>query len=594
MEVMSEDEAVASGGATQFPGRIAFDPHYTDRPYVVGQNSGLTVPKRGFKGVACCYNVCDAWDRNDMDRYAITPEEMLKLKSCFDRINRRPKTHDRASTAHARAKCDSVRLQFNKAYMKLKPPVVKTRYRYNHRRCIFTAPITQSTHYYDTALRRLCRLDSMEPRELQRKKVFIQQWNNNKVTKHTAGRQQVKPKSSLVTDATLQRLWKAMNGTELVNKTIKDQTQGGKSFLKQVVIPGKMLNCLYGKVLPDPTLAPDEIGLPAHVMESVFKNINMNKIAAIVKRDPVFSSDAITTFTKVKATEFPYITLPSEIITNKQLDFDGDNVSIVLANSGRCFIETLLRLSPKIGMYCYFYRTRLNFSQTNPFRISSLLKHVQEDIARTNALATAKDRMSVYVERVKDLFGNTFAHCHIDDCKFAASNVQEQLNETLVSLSQQYGPYVAYGFVMLIRHLSFNGYNSKRIYPLGPNVKEQALHIATSGSKGTRDGVENMFKTTRNENSITAETLEYAKLFIEVKSLIRKQGHNAKKMDSAFQNVIVDYDNRLTMKVNNVIYDLGHIINYMQREWVMTDLTVKCLLDNVDENEAMLVERGKL
>jgi hypothetical protein len=574
---------------------VIIEDRNSDRPYVVGNKSGLTVPVNGFRGVADSYTVCDAWDQEDMDRYAITPAEMLKLRSFFDRINRCSKAQDLLCSPSIRAKHKHLRSRFNNAYMKLKQLVIRTRYRYNMRRYINTAPITQITHPYDTVLRRLCRLDSMEPQDLQKKKVFIQQdgrnWNGggggnknhaNGLKNNPRQIRKNKPRPNYTTNAVLQRLWKTMNETELVNKSIKNQTQGGKSFIKQVVIPGKMLNCMYGKVLPDPTLRPDEIGLPEHVMESVFKNVNMNKIAAVIKRDPVFSSDAITTFTKVKKNKYPYITLPSEIITNKQLDFDGDNISVITVDSGRCFIETLMRLSPKITMYCYFYRTRLTFSQTNPFRISGLLKHLQEDAESDG-----------YLQKVKSLFGNTFAFCHMNEYGGSVNHVNKQLNETLVSLSQLYGPYIPYGFVMLVRHLSFNGYNSKRIYPIGPSAKLQAMHVAMSGSKGTEAGVESMFKTTTDEDSIMTETLEYAKTFIEVKSLICKQGHNAKKMDSAFQNIIVNHDNRLTMKVNNVIYDLGHIINYMQREWVMTDLTVQCLLNDIEDDTSMLHTWGK-
>lgn len=578
-----------------------FNMNFTDRPYVVSHNSGITVPANGFKGVGDSYSVRDAWDRDDMEKYAITPAEMLKLRSCFDRINRRTKIKDKLFPPEVRVKRHILRSRFNIAYMKLKQMAIRTRYRYNMRRYINTPPIAQCTHHYDTVLRRLCRLDGMEPGDLQKKKVYIQgdrkQWNrnNNRASEqkgNKAGRRLRRKKhGNHTTNSVLQRLWKSMNETELVNKNIKEQTQGGKSFLKQVVIPGKMLNCMYGKVLPDPTLQPDEIGLPAHVMENVFKNVNMNKIAAIVKRDPVFSSDAITTFTKVKKNDYPYITLPSEIITNKQLDFDGDNVSVITVNSGKCFIETLMRLSPKILMYCYFYRTRLTFSQTHPFRISGLLKHVREQTQSSS---------EEYSRRVKSLLGNTFAYCHTAAAAAAdfhhggaVLNVKEQLNETLVSLSQQYGPYVPYGFVMLVRHLSFNGYNHKRIYPIGPDVKLQSLNLAESGSKGTPDGVENMFKTTADGDSIMTETLGYAKVFIERKTIIRKDGHNAKKMDSALQNVIVNHDNRLTMKVNNVIYDLGHVINYIQREWVMTDLTIKCLIDDVEDDDTMLGLYGK-
>lgn len=564
-----------------------FDDRYTDRPYLVGLTSGLTVPDKGFGSVFNSYSIGDALygDEVQSGGYPITPEEFLKLKSCFDRVNRPScKKRDCALPPEVRVKREYWRMRFNASYLKLKQLVIRTRFRYNMRRYIVTPPITQCTHHYDALLRRLCRLDMMSPKDLQVKKAFIQrdrqqqlQWQRRRQgtdSNEDKEKQRSKlppPSTCCVTNTVLQRLWKSMNEAELVNKSIKDQTQGGKSFLKQFVIPGKMLNCLYGKVLPDPTLRPDEIGLPGHVMESVFKNVNMHKIAAVVKRDPVFSIDALTTFTRVKLNDSPYITLPSEIITNKQLDFDGDNVSVVLVNSGRCFIETMMRLSPKIQMYCPFYRTRLSFSQTNPFRVSGLLKSLQ---SRGNA---------PYDVAVHQAFGATFAYCHGEMFSHSPDRVSVQLNETLVSLSQQYGARAPYDFVTRVRELSFGGFNDKRIYPVGPDAREQAFHVATSGSKGTPDGVKNMFRTTTEDDTVSAETLEYAKLFIEVKSLIRKQGHNAKKMDSAFQNVIVNHDDHLTMRVNNVVYDLGHVINYLQREWIMSDLTVKCLLNDVDE-----------
>jgi hypothetical protein len=613
----------------------------TDRPYLIDLTSGLTVPDKGFGDVCSGYSIGDALHEDESSAaaatssdspYPITPEEFLKLKSCFDRINRPScKKRDLALSTEAKAKREYWRMRFNASYLKLKQLVIGTRYRYNMRRYIVTPPITQCTHHYDALLRRLCRLDMMSPKDLQAKKAYVQRdrqqqirWqqqqrrrqqqqrrlrtigsggddddddddNNNNDDEGKKRALSLPPptpssssSSSCVTNNVLQRLWKSMNEAELVNKSIKDQTQGGKSFLKQFVIPGKMLNCLYGKVLPDPTLRPDEIGLPGHVMESVFKGVNMNRIAAIVKRDPVFSIDAITTFTRVKTTDYPYITLPSEIITNKQLDFDGDNVSVVLVNSGRCFIETLMRLSPKVQMYCQFYRTRLSFSQTNPFRVAGLLKSLRSSLREVEIGVRGGggggENTEHYDAAVRDAFGDTFAYCHSRMFSRSPDRASVQLNETLVSLSQQYGARVPYGFVTRVRELSFGGgFNDRRIYPVGPDAHEQAFHVAASGSKGTPDGVKNMFETTTEEDTIQAETLEYAKLFIEVKSLIRKQGHNAKKMDSAFQNVIVNHDDHLTMRVNNVIYDLGHVINYLQREWIMSDLTIQCLLNNVNE-----------
>lgn len=568
------------------------DLDYTDKPFLFDKQSGVRVPRNGFKGCGGSYTVNDAsLDERDIEKYTITPQQLLQLKTCFDRINRRSKKeNDRPSCALTRYwqwKRERLRSHFNNKYMHLRQLLIRTRYRYNMRRYIVTPPIRQCTHQYDTMLRRLCRLDELPPEELQTKRIFLQRdkdWSSSNSS--TDKSHQKPPQLPRMNNASLQRLWKALNDTDLVNKSIRDQTQGGKSFLKQVVIPGKMLNCLYGKVLPDPTLRPDEIGIPCHIMENSFAAVDMNKVAAIVKRDPVFSSDAITTFTRVVRNRYPFITLPSEIITNKQLDFDGDNVSIMMVHSGRCFIETLMRLSAKIAMYCYFYRTRLTFSQTNGFRISGFLVNAKEHFNNGGGGGSGDEYEKTVVRKS---FGDTFAFCRYR--VQPKTNVTRQLNETLLSLSQQYGPFVAYGFMMNVRSLSFGGYNTGRIYPIGPEPKSMATHIAESGSKGTKEAVERMFDVTTTKKSRSSETLEYAKAFIEAKTRIRKQGHNAKKMDSAFQNIIINHDEHLTMRVNNIVYDLGHIINYMQREWIMSDLTAMCILEGVVEDETLMREK---
>lgn len=578
---------------------IDMDLHYTNRPFVLDVTTGIRIPRNGFNGHGDRYTINDAClSEKNMTDFEITPDELLQLKLCFDRINRKSKRetvgtgrddpYQSVATRYWQKRRDKLRSLFNARYFRLRQLAIRTRYRYNMRPYIVTPPIRQCTHQYDTMLRRLCRLDGLSPQELQTKRVFIKQDRNWNSSQGGGVKSKANPRSSHMNNESLQRLWKTMNETELVNKSIKDQTQGGKSFLKQVVIPGKMLNCLYGKVLPDPTLRPDEIGIPSHIMEGSFKSDDMNKVAAVVKRDPVFSSDAITMFTRVVRNPYPYVTLPSEIITNKQLDFDGDNVSIMMVHSGRCFVETLLRLSAKIGMYCYFYRTRLTFSQTNGFRVAGLLEHLDRRVSPSNG--GHDGQVSIITTEglsndVQAYFGKTFARCRFHVHR--GHKVLAQLNETLLSLAQQYGPFVAYGFLMNVRSLSFTGYNARRVYPIGPEPRRMASHIAESGSKGTKEAVDCMFDMRATKESRSMETLEYAKSFIEAKTLIRKQGHNAKKMDSAFQNIIVDHDDHLVVRVDSFVYDLGHIINYMQREWIMSDLTADTILNGVVEDESV-------
>lgn len=559
----------------------SFDLNYTDKPFIYCPTTGSRVPNNGFKRYSNSYTVGDVWESDDaMKDYVITTDMILKLKTCFERMNRKSKRNksnmkptSRTSSIH-----DRLRLLFNEKYMKLLQIVVKTNYRYNMRNFIITPPITQSTYQYDSLLRYVCRLDSLLPGDLQKKRMKKNIQNDIINIKHSKKKG---AKTNLIDNAALQRIWKDFSTVELVNKSIKDQTQGGKSFLKQVVLAGKHFNSCYGKVLPDPTLDPDEIGLPACIMETQFRGSEINKAVIILKRDPVFSSDAITLVLKVKRTPYPYITLPSEIITQKQLDFDGDNVTLYMMISPNCFIEVTMRVSGKISMYCYFSRTRLTFSQTNGFRVYGLLKDIENDAERDE-----EGRKAAIV----DVLGNTFEYCH--RVTHPNSQVTQQLFETLLSLSQQYGPFVSYGFVMSVRKASFEGYNQNRIYPIGPNPKHMAMHIAESGSKGSKDSINKMFNfTSVNSNSQVSETIEYAKLFIEAKNTIKKQGHNAKKMDSAFQNVIVDHNDNLIMKVNNIVYNIGHVINYIQRDWVFSDLTTCTIMGGVFENEIVMKNR---
>lgn len=575
---------------------MSFDLNYTDKPFLYNESTGLRMPKNGFKRYSNSYTVGDVWESNKvMEEYGISTSTILKLKTCFERMNRKSKKNKNKNNLNTSTNTNlnngivnnihnRLRLLFNEKYMKLLQIVVKTNYRYNMRKFIITPPITQSTYQYDSLLRYLCRLDNLKPNELRLKRIKKNIQNdmiNNKYNKNGNN------KNNLIDNTALQRIWKDFMTVELVNKSIKDQTQGGKSFLKQVVLAGKHFNSCYGKVLPDPTLDPDEIGLPSCIMESLFKGSEMNKAVIILKRDPVFSSDAITLVLKIKRNPYPYITLPSEIITQKQLDFDGDNVTLYIMMSPNCFIEVTMRVSGKISMYCYFSRTRLTFSQTNGFRIHGLLKHLESfnnNVDDVDAAAVGEKEKG---EKIKAILGNTFDYCRRNT--HSGCKVSEQLFETLLSLSQQYGPFVAYGYVMSVREASFDGYNKNRIYPIGPYPKRMALHIAESGSKGSKNSVDKMFDLSNfNGNSLVSETIDYAKLFIEAKNIIKKQGHNAKKMDSAFQNVIIDHDDNLVMKVDKVVYNLGHVVNYIQREWVFSDLTTNSILNNINENSYLM------
>lgn len=662
------DESGCSGGGSDVKevdvddNNMSASRNFTDRPFVLNRVTGETRPNIGFKTDGASYTIGDAVCSADMEKYGIDSIDMLRLYQYFDKINRRLQKPSDMSVEEFRrreSEVNGIRKKFNDEYSKLKQILVKTRYNYNMRKYVITPPNKQCTYDYKKYLRKLCKLDNMDGMKLQNQRPYESRYTYHRNSKNrtkrlvtatskmaataTAAAAAATATETAVTscskasmkiiggrtatavgpinrqsldDNILQKVWRLMNDADLVNKSIREQTQGGKSFLKQVVIPGKMLFCLYGKVLPDPSLSPDEISIPSGVMENLFGNVNMNDFTALTKRDPVFSSDAINTFSRVKRNRYQYTCIPSETVTNKQLDFDGDTISILFVSNRKCNIEVTTRLSSKIRMYCPFMRTRLSFSQTNPFRIRGLLEKVWNIVCNGNGGNNDGDMCSEILksndvelrrklrlicndcqasgeEKMRNviglLLGSMFVHVYdcksngdgvnnridmrFDETSWGRMRISEVLNDTLLVLSQSYGPFIAHGFVIRVKRWSLCEYNRDNIYPISDKPLEQLVNIAVSGSKGSIDLIERNIIGGGTHNS-PSQSLEYAKIFIETKNAIRKQGHNAKRMDSALQNIIVNHDNHLVLKINNTIYDMGHVLDWIRTEWIMCDESV--------------------
>lgn len=157
------------------------------------------MPKNGFKRYSNSYTVGDVWESNKvMEEYGISTSTILKLKTCFERMNRKSKKNKNKNNLNTSTNTNlnngivnnihnKLRLLFNEKYMKLLQIVVKTNYRYNMRKFIITPPITQSTYQYDSLLRYLCRLDNLKPNELRLKRIKKNIQNdmiNNKYNKN--------------------------------------------------------------------------------------------------------------------------------------------------------------------------------------------------------------------------------------------------------------------------------------------------------------------------------------------------------------------------------------------------------------------------
>lgn len=410
----------------------------------------------------------------------------------------------------------------------LGPSIIACQYRYGKRHMWVTPQWKQITENYLTILNKLHKIDTNV----------------------------VDPKSIVMDD--VRKIENNLRHCELLNKSIKEQIQGRQSFIKQEACPGRDFFSFRCTVLPSTSdMDVDEIGIPYEIFPRLLENDNRTLISLTVKRDPVICQYSIHSPKKIRRVSGKCIRLHPYLYKSMNLDIDGDTVVVNVFLCEAVSLELLCRLDCRLNMYVYFAKTRMEFSQTHALRLH------QDRVIETFSNHSRWGRIFRYVFA---LYAGKFKTIDI-------------FNKTILILVQLYDSSIAYEFLRDANRLVFEDKSVDKF--LVENIVDDAVcdAVVRSGAKGDPSIIEIMKNQPRRLGDIEKETLSYAQKYIGSNNDIAKGWQTESQLLQILQNVAVEPDMNLSLRLGNEKIFLGPVDNFMPHSFKM-DPSVALLIDD--------------
>lgn len=477
---------------------------------------------------------------NDPKRNVLDWKEFIKLTKIYKSLINRSSSLNNARKKmkeHSKkcSKCEKIFMntesRFNNilAFIKtLGPSIIACKYRYGKRNMWVTPQWKQITENYLTILNKLHKIDTGI----------------------------VDPKS--INSEDLKKIENNLKNCELLNKSIKEQTQGRRSFIKQEASPGRHYFTFRCTVLPSTfDMDIDEIGIPYEIFPGILENSNRMFVSLIFKRDPVICQYSIHTPEKIKRVSGRCLFIHPFRYKSMNLDIDGDTVVVNICISEAVSLELLIRLNCHLSMYVYFAKTRMEFSQTHALRlhdpriIDTLMKHSK--------------------------WGKIFKYVY--NREFNSTKTINIFNHFILILVQLYDSATAYDFMDFTNKIAFEN-KCLETYFVRDLVDDYVCNaIVDSGAKGSYDVIEIMKNMPQQMGDIEKETLSYAQKYIGNNNAIAKVWQTETQLLQSLQNIIVESNLHLSLNIANKKIDLGPVDNFMPHFFKM-DQTVALLIDD--------------
>lgn len=432
-------------------------------------------------------------------------------------------------------KCDKkfrrleVRLNDILTFIKtLGPSIIACKYRYGKRNMWVTPQWKQMTENYLTILNKLYKIDT-----------------------HITD-----PKTINVDD--IKKIENNLKSCDLLNKSIKEQTQGRRSFIKQEASPGRHYLTFRCTVLPSTSdMDIDEIGIPHEVFPGLLENHNRTFVSLIFKRDPVICQYSIHTPDKIKRVHGRCLLIHPFRYKSMNLDIDGDTVVVNICVCEAVSLELLVRLNCHLNMYVYFAKTRMEFSQTHALRLHDA--RVVQDLSK------------------HPKWGKIFKYVHDKECNHKKTiNI---FNHFVLILTQLYDSATAYDFMKIVNEMAFENKSLESYFVRNLIEDDVCNAIVDSGAKGSYDIINIMKNMPHKIGDIEKETLSYAQKYIGSNNAIAKVWQTESQLLQSLQNVIVEANLHVSLNIANKKIDLGPVDNFMPHFFKM-DQTVALLIDD--------------
>lgn len=525
------------------------------------RSSSLSMVEETFKR----RNAIDALVGYRVGRIGEQNEPRLELEQFLEVYTRNDSMHNRLATILARRKNTGEPLDetvqsmvniYDEARDILKNydnAIMNTVLRFVGRNSfIVSPPLVECNHAYVSAVRNIWHSVQIE--------LGHQNQRNHAATTSGCGSNTFKPRTAskrTINPISTTIAAKKLKEAELVNGTLKKQTQGGNSIMRQKILPQLCSHVLRAIVLPDETLPLNTLSLPAKYRPFV----DAAPCSAIVKRDPVLR--AILTFAAFKFHAQDCFKLNSALFRPLNLDLDGDTITVFFVFSIPTIIEQTMRTHVEHNMYQHFRHTIVQFNQP----------HVMFAHRYWPKLLDALPPWMRNILRVAR--------------QYFAADTQSALQESLTTIAELAGPYgdrarAPYEFASTVVRLVYE-FGAADILPMitFDDRPDDAFNIVyESGAKGDPLLAERLRNDvpTNNQQMAVASWKKHNEL-IQTNTTVWTEWYNSFLLLCSTQKVKVDYSGIVVYTIETDGYNFGHITQFLNGQICITNFALY-LIDN--------------
>lgn len=374
---------------------------------------------------------------------------------------------------------------------------------------------------------------------------------------------------------------KKMFNAELVQGSMKEQLQGGKSKTKQVAFPGKVVLQMRATVLPaDSSVALDEIVLPRVMYDTIAPY--SGDCCVTCNRYPIISVNSIKVFTRFKRCACPggsffchCVHISSELLADGNIDMDGDCLLVVFSDGTTPMLEAIVNLHPKFKMYRGLGHITATMAQPITVRF-------QQAVYRQLFLryCYCRPESSEVDRRICD------ALSWLEKIGGDAGGVQSTklLAKALLFFTEYCGSSTAMHFIDMLRRVCLEDdicrYDACLIADYSADDPTIAA-ILDSGTKGCRE-LMNEILTKRPLTDINNKCMKFLRDHQNSSKTISTVSTSLTRLSLSTQNLIINHNfNVVCLNPYGDEVVLGSIVDICDPAFLMSDATADCFFSQL-------------
>ncbi|CAA3004322.1 Hypothetical predicted protein [Olea europaea subsp. europaea] len=379
---------------------------------------------------------------------------------------------------------------------------------------------------------------------------------------------------------------KKMFNAELVQGSMKEQLQGGKSKTKQVAFPGKVVLQMRATVLPaDANIALDEIVLPRVMYDTIAPY--SGDCCVTCNRYPIISVNSIKVFTRFKCCACSdgsncfchCVHISSELLADGNIDMDGDCLLVVFSDGIAPMLEAIVNLHPKFKMYRGLGHVTATMAQPITVRFQQAIYRqlfLRYAYCRPESSETDRRICDTLLWLEKYCTNNTDVGDVVDGGTVQSTKL---LAKALLFFTEYCGSTTTMHFIDMLRQVCLNDdicrYDACLIADYSADDSTIAA-ILDSGTKGCRE-LMNEILTKRPLTDINNKCMKFLRDHQNSSKSISIVSTSLTRLSLSTQNLIINHNfNVVCLDPYGEEIVLGSIVDICDPVFLMSDATADC------------------